>query len=135
MAFADAQASAVIVSGKVPATVKAVGAVTKGDALGFSGGWKRALATTGSVVQMRCVAAEDGVDGQDVSVYFEQAVLEGRLSGMTAGGALYVAEGTSNGMYTQTAPTTTGDANTIVGYALTTTKAVITPNANVDSVA
>ena len=135
MAYADAQASAVIVSGKVPATVKAVGAVTKGDALGFSGGWKRALATVGTAIQMRCIAAEDGVDGQEINVYFEQATMEGRISGATAGGALYVAEGTSNGMYTQTAPTTTGDANTIVGYALTATKVVLTPNANVDTIA
>jgi len=136
MAFADAQAGAVIISGESPAPVTVVGAVTRGDLLGFSGGWKRALATVGGVVQARCVASEDAVDGSTIVAYFGTVIIDGdRFSGATAGGALYAAESTNNGMYTQTAPSTTGDSNKVVGYMLTETRAVVTPNANVDTVA
>ncbi len=58
-----------------------------------------------------------------------------RFSGATAGGAMYVAESTSVGKYTQTAPSTSTDSNKIVGYALSATEVVILPNHNVDSVA
>jgi len=138
MAFGDSQANAVVipVSNDGLSSVTLAGTATKGDCLGFSSGWKRALATTGSVVQMRCVALEDGVSGQRVSVCFGECYLRGsRFSGATANGALYVAEGTSNGMYTQTIPSTTGDATTRVGTALSTTDAILTPNYNVDSIA
>jgi hypothetical protein len=85
---------------------------------------------------MRCVAAEDGVDGQEITAYFDDVIIEGdRFSGATAGGAIYVAEGTSNGMYTQTAPSTSLDSTKIVGYALTATKLILSPQMNVDSVA
>ena len=135
MAFADSQASADIDYGESPATIELASVAVKGDALGYSAGWKQALATVGSVVQIRCVAGENGAVGQKITAYFGKCYVNGRFSGATAGGALYVAEGTSNGMYTQTAPSTTGDANKIVGYAITSTIAAIVPNANVDSVA
>lgn len=136
MPFADAQKDSVIKYGEDLATITLAGTATKGDILGFSAGWKRALATVSSVVQARCVASEDGVDNQKITAYFGTTVVEGeRFSGATVGGALYVAEGTSNGMYTQTAPTTSGDANKIVGYMLSATQAAITPNQNSDSTA
>lgn len=137
MAFADAQANAVVVpTGDGISSVTLAGTVYKGDAVGFSNGWKEALATTGAVVQMRCVALEDGVSGQRIAVCFGECYLGGgRITGATAGGALYVAEGSSNGQYTQTAPSTSGDADTIVGYAISTTEAVLIPNYNVDSTA
>lgn len=137
MAFADAQANAVITYGADPIQGRLGGTVTKGDAVGKSGGkWVRALATTGGVIQLSAVAGEEGVDGQTITIYTGITIIEGsRFSGATAGGALYVAEGTSSGQYTQTAPTTTGDANTIVGYALSATKGVVLPRFNVDSVA
>ena len=136
MAFADSQANAIIKYGSGEATILLAGTVTKGDAIGYSDGWKRALATVSNVVQMRCTAGEDGVSGQRITAYFSTTIIEGsRFTGATASGALYVAEGTDNGKFTQTAPSTTGDANTIVGYALTATQMAITPNANVDSVA
>ena len=136
MAFADAQDNATILHGQDEATITLAGTVKKGDALGFSSGWKRALATVGSVVQMRCVAGSDGVSGQDITAYFGIVVVGGsRFSGATAGGALYVAEGTDSGKYTQTAPTTSGDANKIVGYMLSATEAVLLPNHNDDSTA
>ena len=135
MAFVDGQSGGIVKSGRVPSFVKVIGAVSLGDALGYSGGWKRALATVATAIQMRCIAGEDGVDGQEVLAYFEQADVEGRFTGATAGGAVYVAEGTSNGMYTQTAPTTTGDCNKIVGYAITATKLHIEPPLNSDTIA
>uniref|UniRef100_A0A6M3J2C5 Head decoration protein n=1 Tax=viral metagenome TaxID=1070528 RepID=A0A6M3J2C5_9ZZZZ len=135
MAFADSQASAQIFYGDGEASIELAGTVTKGDILGNSGGWKRALATVSSVVQGRCVASEDGVSGQRISAYFGTVLMDDRLSGGTKGSALYVAEGTDNGEYTETAPTTTGDANKIVGYMVGASLAVIRPNMNDDSVA
>jgi hypothetical protein len=138
MAFSDSQANAVVipVSEDGISSVTLAGTVTKGDALGFSSGWKRALATTGSVIQMRCVALEDGVAGQRIAVCFGECYIKGgRFSGGTPNGALYVAEGSDSGKYTQTQPSTSGDATTRVGTMLSETDAIITPNYNPDSTA
>ena len=131
----DAQSGAVIYYGESESRVTLVGTVAKGDSVGFSSGWQRALATTGGVIQLRCVAAEDGVAGQSIKVFFGVCLVGGtRFSGGTANGALYVAEGTSAGMYTQTIPTHSGDATTRVGTMISTVLALITPNYYVDSV-
>jgi len=136
MAFADAQDNGIVVFGTEPVTIKVAEAVVKGDCIGYSGGWYRALATTGGVIQMRYVAAQDGVAGQEIRAYGGVVYVAGtRFSGGTAGGALYVAESTTDGQYTQTAPTTTGDADKIVGYMLSATEAILIPNHNDDSVA
>jgi len=135
MAFSDSQANSVILDGDGEATILLAGTVVKGDILGYSSGWVQALATTAGVIQGRCVAKTDGVSGERISAFFDYAVLGGaRFSGGTAGGALYVAEGTDVGEYTQTIPTTTGDATKIVGYMTTATIAVVRPLANDDSV-
>jgi hypothetical protein len=136
MAFADAQSNCEILESAGEATIELSGTVTKGDILGYSSGWQRALATAGGVIQGRCVASSDGVSGQRIPVYFDYILLGGtRFSGATVGGAVYVAEGTSTGMYTQTAPTTTADANKIIGYAISPTVLMITPAYKDDSVA
>ena len=136
MAIADAQTGGTLPYGAEGAVITlAEAGIKKGDALGYSGGWKRALALAGSVIQMRCVAGNDGGSGEKITGWFGTCLLEGRLSGGTAGAALYVAEGTDKGKYTETAPTTSSDADKIVGYMLTATLAALTPNANVDSVA
>lgn len=137
MAFADAQANCVIKHGEAPATIRVEEAVKAGDSLGFTDGWYKALATVGAnLIQQRCVAGQDGAAEQDITAYFGTVVLGGeRFSGATRGGAMYVAEGTSDGQYTQTAPTTTGDANKIVGYAISATEVVVNCNAIPDSVA
>ena len=135
MAVTDAQDNAVIKYGEGFAVIELAGTVKAGDAVGYSGGWVRALATTAGVIQMRCVAGDDGVDGQKITAYFGTCIVEGgRFSGGTVGGALYVDEGTSVGKYTQTAPSDTGDATTVVGYALSATEMAITPNHAQDSV-
>jgi hypothetical protein len=136
MAFADAQSGSVVFNGESPTVIKLAGVVTKGDAVGYSAGWKRALATAASVVQMRLVAGEDGVIGHDIIAYVGHVELGGtRFSGATIGGAVYVAEGTSNGMYTQTAPTTTADSNKIVGYAVAADRLHLFGSMNVDTIA
>jgi hypothetical protein len=136
MAFADAQTGAEILDGDGQTTVELAGTVSKGDALGYSSGWVRALATVATAVQGRLIAGEDGVAGQRIVVYCDWALIGGsRFSGATRGGAVYVAEGTASGQYTQTAPTTTGDANKIVGYALSPTILQIAPSYVIDSVA
>ncbi len=137
MAFADAQANGVIKYGDSTATIRVEEAVKVGDALGYQNGWYKALATVGTgLIQMRCIAGQDGEAEQEIVAYFGTVVLGGeRLSGGTRGSALYVAEGTSDGQYTETAPSTTGDSTKKVGYMISATEAVLNPNAVHDSVA
>ena len=136
MAFADAQANATIDYGEDEAEVKLASAVKVGDCIGWSSGWQRALGTTAGVIAMRCVAGEDGVTGQKIKAYFGKVGISGsRFSGGTAGAALYVAEGTSVGKYTETAPSTTGDSTTKVGYMISANEATLIPNRNVDTIA
>ena len=108
-------------------------ACKRGDLLGYSSGWKRALATVGTAIQARFVAAEDGVSG-DVITAFGNVKMSG-YSGGTPGAAVYAAEGTSYGCVTETAPTTTGDCNTIIGIILSATEIVLTPGYRVPSLA
>jgi len=136
MAFGDSQASAIIDYGEDESEITLAGAAKAGDALGWSSGWKRALATVATAIQLRCIAKEDGSTGQQIKACFGKVLISGtRFSGGTAGAALYVAEGTSNGKYTETIPTDTGDCTTKVGYMLSANEAVILPNRQSDSVA
>ena len=136
MSFSDSQDNGVIDYGEDEAEVKLASAAKVGDALGWSSGWQRALGTTAGVIAMRCVAGEDGSTGQRIKVYFGKVGISGsRFSGGTAGSALYVAEGTSVGKYTETAPSDTGDSTTVVGYMISANEATLIPNRNVDTVA
>jgi len=131
----DAQDNGVIDYGEDEAIVTLAGTAELGDAIGWSSGWKRALATVATAIQLRCVAGENGVSGQRIKVYFGKTSISGaRFSGGTAGAALYVAEGTDNGKYTETIPTTSGDCTTKVGYVLSANEAMILPNRITDSV-
>jgi hypothetical protein len=134
MAFADAQAGGKILYGETPAQIVLAGTVSTGDALGYNAGWVRALATTANVVQIRAVAGQDGVTGETITAYFGTTVVGGsRFTGATVNTAIYVAEGTSNGQYTQTQPTSTGDANTACGVMLSATIAAVMPIHSYDS--
>jgi hypothetical protein len=135
MAFSDPGYGRSVVCSPGPSApyVTVAEAVKQGDVLGYSSGWKRALATVGSVIQGRLVALKDTPSGGQCPVARE-CVVEG-YSGATPGGYVYVAEGTSNGQVTQTAPNTTSDANTIIGIALSATQLMLFPNSRVDSVA
>lgn len=112
-------------------TVTLAEACVRGDVLGYSSGWKRALATTGTAIQGRLVALQDGAIG-DVIPVSPNPVVSG-YTGATAGNYVYVAEGSDNGQITETAPSDTGDCDTIIGIALSATKVLFFLNARVDS--
>ncbi len=136
MAFSDSGKGRIILDsgrGTQPEKVTLAEAVKCGDVLGYSSGWKRALATVGSVIQGRLVAMADGKSGEEVPVSTNPAV--GGYSGATLGGYVYVDEGSNNGRITQTAPSTSGDANTIIGIALSATKVMFFLNSRADSTA
>lgn len=135
MAFSDAQTAATIIFGSEPAEILLKGTVVAGDNIGYSDGWKRALATTGGVIQGRCIAAEAGATGEKKKVYFGFVIMTGRFTGGTADSSLYVAEGTDAGKFTETAPSTTGDANKKVGLVIDAVTVLAFPNRDVDSVA
>lgn len=136
MAFSDpGKDRQIINSGVGPEApiVTLAGTAKRGDVLGYSSGWKRALATTGGVIQGRLIALADGVSGDVIPV--SPRAIVGGYSGATAGGYVYVDEGTNNGMVTQTAPSTSGDANTIIGVALSATEIAFFLNSRADSTA
>ncbi len=136
MAFADpAKGRIVIDSGRgvEPGKVTLAEDCKRGDVLGYSSGWKRALATTGSVIQGRLVALADGANAGQVPV--SPAPVVRGYTGATAGGYVYVDESTNYGQLTQTAPSTTGDADTIIGIALTATQVLFFLNSRADSTA
>ena len=136
MAFSDPGTGRIVLDsgrGPEPGKVTLAEDCKCGDALGYSSGWKRALATTGSVIQGRVVALTDGKSGEEVPVSANPVI--GGYSGATAGGYAYVAEGTDDGKVTQTAPSTSGDANTIIGIALSATDVMFFLNSRADSTA
>lgn len=136
MAFADPGKDRQIQDsgvGPYPPTVTLAEACKRGDVLGYSSGWKRALATAGTAIQGRVVALKDGAIGEVIPVS-PRAVVDGYTGG-TAGNPVYVAEGTSNGQITETAPSTTGDCNTIIGYMLSATVALFNLTSRADSLA
>lgn len=138
MAFADSQTSAIIYHGESPAPIKIGEAVSKGDLIGWAataGGWKKADASTDAdtaePIHARCVASEDGVANQKIFAYFGEVSVGGRFSGATVGGAVYASE--TAGQYTQTAPDDTGDADTVIGYAISPTRLVVFCSMNQES--
>ena len=136
MAFSDPGKGRVVLDsgrGTEPEKVTLAEDCKCGDALGYSSGWKRALATTGSVIQGRLVARADVKSGEGVPVSANPVI--GSYSGATPGGYVYVAEGSNNGKITQTAPSTSGDANTIIGIALSATEVMFFLNSRADSTA
>jgi hypothetical protein len=134
VAFADPVTRSIVDSGRgtQPAKVTVAEAVTRGDVLGYSAGWKRALATAGSVIQGRLVALESAASGAECPVSANPVV--GGYTGATAGNPVYVAEGTDNGKITETIPTTQNDATTVVGIALSATTVLFCLNSRADSV-
>jgi hypothetical protein len=136
MAFADDGISRKIENSNVgpgAPIVTLAEACKRGDVLGYDSGWKRALAATGSVIQGRVVALQEGESGDEVPV--SPCPVVSGYTGATSGGYIYVAEGSDNGKITQTAPTDSGDANTIIGIALSATTVMFFLNARPDSTA
>ena len=136
MAFSDPGKGRVILDsgrGTEPQKVTLAEDVKCGDVLGYSSGWKRTLATTGSVIQGRLVALRDGASGEEVPISANPVV--GGYSEATPGSYVYVAEGSNNGQITETVPSTAGDANTIIGIALLATEVLFFLNSRPDSTA
>ena len=133
MAFSDPGTGRIIEQGEGLVKITLAEACKAGDILGYSSGWKRALATVGTAIQGRLVAGEDGASG-DVITAYRRAVV-GDYSGGTAGNAVYVAEGTDYGEITETKPTTSGDCDTIIGYMVSATVAALEPGSRADSTA
>lgn len=118
MAFADPQTGRHVICGPGPEapTVILAGTCVEGDVLGYSSGWKRALATVSSVVSPQVIALKGGVSGDVIPVALV-CVVTG-YSGGTPGGLIYCAEGSDNGKVTDTAPSTTNDVKTVIGVLL-----------------
>ena len=131
MAFSDPGTGRIIEQGEGLVRITLAEDVKAGDVLGYSSGWKRALATVGTAIQGRLVAGEDGASG-DVITAYRRAVVSG-YSGGTAGNPVYVAEGTDNGEITDTKPDTSGDCDTVIGYVVSDTVAALEPGSRADS--
>lgn len=134
MSFSDGQTAATILYGSEPAEILLKGTVVAGDILGYSDGWKRALATTAGVIQGRCIAAEPGGTGDKIIAYFGRVIMTGRFTGGTKDAALYVAESTDAGKFTETVPTDSGDATKKVGAVLDAVTIIAFPTRDDDSV-
>ena len=110
------------------------GTVIAGDCLGYATGWKRALATAGTAIQGKLIALQGGVSGEVIEVTRE-AVISGFTLG-TPGGLVYNEEGAGvGGGYTETAPVTGGDVNTILRYILAADTIIVAPSTRAGSVA
>ena len=133
MAFSDPGKGRIIEQGEGLVKITLAEACKAGDILGYSSGWKRALATVGTALQGRLVAGEDGANGDVVTAY-RRAVVSGYSDG-TAGNEVYVAEGTDYGRITETKPTTTGDCDTFIGYMVSVAVAALEPGSRTDSIA
>ncbi|HLC23178.1 MAG TPA: hypothetical protein VJL08_01895 [Dehalococcoidia bacterium] len=136
MAFADPATGRNIVDsgrGTRPGTVTLAEACKVGDVLGYSSGWKRALATTAGVIQGRLVALIGGATGDVVPISPNPVI--GGYTGATPGNPVYVAEGTDYGKITETIPTTSGDATTAIGVVLSATEVLLYLNSRADSTA
>ena len=118
MAFADPGVGRKVIQAPSPsgATVLLAQACEEGDILGYSSGWKLALATVGSVINPQVVALKRGAIGDYVPVA-AHCVVQG-YTGATPGALIYLAEGSASGDVTETAPTTTNDVKTVIGLVL-----------------
>lgn len=137
MALTDAGGADVVIEEIGPRfIVTLAGTVNRGDIVGYSSGWKRAIATTGGVIQGRYVALESGSSGESIQVSRVAVLVGDRFAGGTPNAPLYVAEGSGNdGEYTETAPSTTGDANTPIGVILAANRLHVFAQVRLDSVA
>ena len=135
MAFADPGGGRYVHNngscGNRPAGLTLTEACEIGDLLDKDGAL--ALATTGTATPAAVVALAAGAIG-DVVPVSKDPVIKG-VTGATAGNSIYLAEGTSDGKYTETAPSTTGDVNTIIGWSLDANTIQFDLHSRADSVA
>ena len=93
------------------------------------------MAITGSVIQTRMVALQGGDSGEVIEVVRGCRITGGRITGATGGNSIYAAEGGTAGLYTETKPSTSGDADTAIGQAVDATTLDIACQSNPDSLA
>jgi len=117
MAYADTAAGAIILESGPRFIVTAGAAIEAGDLVGYSSGYVLALATVGTAIKAQWVALHKAASGAQVQLS-RYAIVKGRSSGATVGGAVYLAEGTAAGDSTQTQPATSGDVDTQIGVAI-----------------
>lgn len=135
MAFAWPASGDIIVKATGPVVeLTLAGTVKRGEAIGYSSGWVRALATVATAIQTRFFALEDGVNG-DVIKASKQVIEEHSGFGAAAGGAVYQDEGSNNGQLTQTKPSTTGDVDKVIGHAISATVLHLDADIEFDAVA
>jgi len=99
--------------------------VEVGDMLGYSSGWVRALGTSPNEVDPLLVAGQAGVSGDVIEAYSMAKI--GGLTGMTAGGYVYLALAALKGEVSEDISTTSGDTNVVVGFSLSTTEWLAMP--------
>ena len=133
MALTEPTAGRIVKDVSLPVRITLAEACKMGDLLGYSSGWKLALATTGTAIAGVLIAGQAGAIG-DVITAYREAVLSG-FSGGTVGGSVYGAEGTASGEYTETAPTTTGDCDTIIGTIIAADEIAVWPGNRAPTVA
>lgn len=108
-------------------------ACVRGDVLGYSSGWKLANADAATIIQGRLIALADGAIGDKIPVSPDPLI--SGYTGATAGGYVYVKDGDVFGKVTQTMPNTAaGDAQTIIGIALSATEVQFFLNSRADAV-
>jgi hypothetical protein len=111
-------------------TMPCAEAVKYGDLLGVSATGTVAPVDSDDAEHGRLIAAASGATGEYIPCYW-MAVIDG-FTGGTEAGAVYPSA--TPGAYTETADTTAGDSNEIIGYILSETMIMVMPSVRADSV-
>jgi hypothetical protein len=86
--------------------------------------WMRALATVATALRSFGVTTKACASGA-IACVVKSGLVKSVTTGMTPGVPVYLAEGTSYGDYTVTAPSTQGDLVQMVGYAENATDVMV----------
>jgi hypothetical protein len=86
-----------------------------GELIGYSGGWVKACAATGSAVEAHYICGEQGVAGQTITAYRAVNVIDSTAP-FTPGSRIWLSRSTP-GRWTHTMPATSGDLVQCLGVA------------------
>ena len=98
------------------------GAVSQGDLIGYSSGWKRADADAATNIYAQYIAMQSGITGDKIKAC-KKVLLFDEDAPWTANTAQYLS-GTAGSM-TETRPATDGDMIQIIGRSLDTTRCLV----------
>lgn len=138
MALTDAHAAGLVhYAGLEAVWLEAAEAILAGDAIHVAadGTAKLALATVGTAEEAHLVATQDAATGEQVPCVPACYLRGGRITDATIGVPVYLAEGTSDGQYTETKPATSGDVNTAIGITISATELLLFPGFTTKAVA